>query len=1080
MIKNFTVYYNGNLTQSLVPMPTESKSAKAIHTSSRAAANSESSSGISRQAVQQQKVPVEKQKGDNGAVQMYDGRQEEPGPFQLKRNNGGLPGQHPSREAWHVAQQKQGHPAPAMKQVSLSKPVVQRALKTKEDVFMDQIKFHVMKGIYHYGTTDAEDNQYYVDALAKLGLINKKTLKQNSKAKYPKNKRITQEAFYLQEKNAGLKGITFDALQTNGLLMDGIRLVEDEASWDQYKPEFAGSRKKNKEKSIANADGVGAKTSLQTDVKTKIQWEPVDGSGEGKKVTALLLGPDHPLGTTPSKATKAKAAKLQKSTGKGYIAGHLLNDHLGGPGNDKRNITAIPKDVNTEQSDKIEEKVKLRVNSLHEVVFYQVEVTYAKDNKTWYASNLRSSFGTYKEGTDFNDPKFSNFNSIPKADLEDFYEHNLPIESPTAYSTGKGYLSSSDTHYTSGGMREPASNLTGLTPGAKRATYDVNVQDHILLKDAKQIKLEFISYAIYSMPIRQLNERIADLEKQSLYKDNLLRLGAREIDEREEEISHYQKEGRYKDKLLSEGVEEINRKEQEIEHYQKEGSYKDKLLSEGVEEINKLEGDIEKNKELLEKLFSGLNKIEREIAQDKKSSDIELSTLDKSDLAELEKRLEVVLGAAERQRLEIEKLKEELDLTRKKLEGVEIERDNYQRLNRRHIGGYGFESAYRNEESTERDEPRSPISNSIYEEGWSRGEQHRKEVDQLHNEKEYYRGVAMASKFQYEAHKLGWEHAQQTDILPDNIPSVLLFGLSYLNNGGWDNGDAYNNGFTDGISNLAPAYKSGFVQGIQDREIARLRREQQRLLTINLQGRGNNDRRRDNRGYPPPPGSNYPQLDDRGSFVTSTVDSYRTPTQDTWQSHSNHDHPNDLDPERGRRDGDTEKRSRRRDSNDERQRREGGGNRFERTDGGSPRRRGRSPKKKESFHSFSGRGGRGDSRERPPLSEPRDRQREERKENTLPLKKRSFPNETRTNQDQRQRDGRTDRPHTEERERKRPRHHSPRRQPPPQHGQHDGNRYNQRGLPNRYNQQGQHDQYGRRDQGNNQDDWFNRNDRTDL
>ncbi|MEI7028107.1 hypothetical protein [Paenibacillus sp. y28] len=113
---------------------------------------------------------------------------------------------------------------------------------------------------------------------------------------------------------------------------------------------------------------------------------------EGTRMVAFPLGPDHPQGSEPVDNTRTNSQIMTQNTGVQWIAGHLLNDNLGGPGDDSRNIAAIPsKPTNGLHSSQVEEKVKEQVNDLGRWVYYEVDASdrdtnnIAKTIKTkWY------------------------------------------------------------------------------------------------------------------------------------------------------------------------------------------------------------------------------------------------------------------------------------------------------------------------------------------------------------------------------------------------------------------------------------------------------------------------------------------------------------------------------------------------------------------------------------------------------------------------------------------------------------------------------------------------------------------------
>jgi hypothetical protein len=156
----------------------------------------------------------------------------------------------------------------------------------------------------------------------------------------------------------------------------------------------------------ATARGLGVETQGGKQLKTHISWKPVDSdTGEATGVDAKVLGPDHKLGSEPQtgkgKVWNKRRAQLSAAANKAkYIAGHLLNNNLGGPGNDARNLTAIPATANTTQSTHIEEEVKKLVNTDFHFVHYKVDVDYAQDQKgkkPHYASHITSSWNALDE-----------------------------------------------------------------------------------------------------------------------------------------------------------------------------------------------------------------------------------------------------------------------------------------------------------------------------------------------------------------------------------------------------------------------------------------------------------------------------------------------------------------------------------------------------------------------------------------------------------------------------------------------------------------------------------------------------------
>lgn len=142
-------------------------------------------------------------------------------------------------------------------------------------------------------------------------------------------------------------------------------------------------------------------------LKTNVTWSAVDADAqEGKKMTANPLGPDHKLGSVPGSGKNiwnTRTRLLKSISGRDYIAGHLLNHNLGGPGDDARNLTAIPQRINALMSTQLEQDIKTKVNDNFHFIHYEVEITYSKDSSAGakaknnnkdvpYASNIAAKW----------------------------------------------------------------------------------------------------------------------------------------------------------------------------------------------------------------------------------------------------------------------------------------------------------------------------------------------------------------------------------------------------------------------------------------------------------------------------------------------------------------------------------------------------------------------------------------------------------------------------------------------------------------------------------------------------------------
>lgn len=109
---------------------------------------------------------------------------------------------------------------------------------------------------------------------------------------------------------------------------------------------------------------------------TTVEWDDVDpGAGSGRGVTAHLLGPDHKLGTTVS---GDRCGNMHLFPGS-YRQAHLLHNELGGPGDDPRNLVAVPNGVNVTLKNDVETKVQDIVNTHHGWIYFRAEATYTND-----------------------------------------------------------------------------------------------------------------------------------------------------------------------------------------------------------------------------------------------------------------------------------------------------------------------------------------------------------------------------------------------------------------------------------------------------------------------------------------------------------------------------------------------------------------------------------------------------------------------------------------------------------------------------------------------------------------------------
>ena len=161
----------------------------------------------------------------------------------------------------------------------------------------------------------------------------------------------------------------------------------------------------------------------KAELQTTIDFGAVTGDGDATRMKAEPLGADHGIGEQPKDGVwKQRTGVLHNAAGKRirYIAGHLLNHHLGGPGNDARNLAPIPEDVNKEHESQVEHPVKELVRAGH-WVSYEMVVRHAVDvGAVNYPSGLLATWAQLDAAGAV----------IPTTRKQ----VDLPIQAPSAYS----------------------------------------------------------------------------------------------------------------------------------------------------------------------------------------------------------------------------------------------------------------------------------------------------------------------------------------------------------------------------------------------------------------------------------------------------------------------------------------------------------------------------------------------------------------------------------------------------------------------------------------------------------------------
>lgn len=157
---------------------------------------------------------------------------------------------------------------------------------------------------------------------------------------------------------------------------------------------FRGKRDNTDPTKSAKEEGRGAQlkdVAFGGGVKSQMNWHPVDATaGEGKHMDAII-GPDHNLGSSPSeKNAVARVAAFKLLSKKSYVSGHMMNEKLGGPGNDGRNLTAISGTANSLQATNIEKYVRDPVNNQGHWYKYSIDVEYESDEKNYDAKTIQA------------------------------------------------------------------------------------------------------------------------------------------------------------------------------------------------------------------------------------------------------------------------------------------------------------------------------------------------------------------------------------------------------------------------------------------------------------------------------------------------------------------------------------------------------------------------------------------------------------------------------------------------------------------------------------------------------------------
>lgn len=120
--------------------------------------------------------------------------------------------------------------------------------------------------------------------------------------------------------------------------------------------------------------------------------------GCGTEMKALLDPSDDAVGSTPSvrppwwQQMMSDPNTNSQWVSRNVVQGHLLNEHLGGPGNDMRNLTPFAKSTNSQHHSYVE-KVAKSTHSRGDVLHYEVKADYSKSPPAaWFGNNIPAKY----------------------------------------------------------------------------------------------------------------------------------------------------------------------------------------------------------------------------------------------------------------------------------------------------------------------------------------------------------------------------------------------------------------------------------------------------------------------------------------------------------------------------------------------------------------------------------------------------------------------------------------------------------------------------------------------------------------
>ncbi len=164
-------------------------------------------------------------------------------------------------------------------------------------------------------------------------------------------------------------------------------------------------------------------------------WAPVDASGEGTEVTIHPLGAVPPPGGSDAGQSNTVLSRRRMnlftaaSESEQYVQGHLLNEQMGGPGDEPKNLTAFPKFITNADHKNLAETVINKGRKAGGWYKYHVKVTYSTDSLPRLLKRLGYDPESPTDQATFNThPTYGNVNIDATKDTTFRYASHLALD----------------------------------------------------------------------------------------------------------------------------------------------------------------------------------------------------------------------------------------------------------------------------------------------------------------------------------------------------------------------------------------------------------------------------------------------------------------------------------------------------------------------------------------------------------------------------------------------------------------------------------------------------------------------------